>query len=213
MPLSGQARISELVVGGGAQNWASIGIAFDVDNCATLGAVTLRLNTSLEPGLHSWVLQGADISVSSIDGIVTNHETGESHRTASAHSDVDLGVLGVDHVVINTPDLLRTSDALTAATGAPLKRVRDAGNNVQQGFHRLGSVVVEIVSAPTMSQGVASLWGFVLNVKDIYAVANHVGPDVLSIPKPAVQAGKLIATFRSSLGLGVPVALMGQVTN
>jgi hypothetical protein len=57
------------------------------------------------------------------------------------------------------------------------------------------------------------LWGFVLNVKDIYAVANHVGPDVLSIPKPAVQAGKLIATFRSSVGLGVPLALMGQATN
>ena len=84
---------------------------------------------------------------------------------------------------------------------------------MQQGFHRLGSVVVEIVASPTMHPGPASLWGFVLNVKDIYAVANHVGPDVLSIPKPAVQAGKLIATFRSSVGLGVPLALMGQDTN
>ena len=213
MPLSDQARISELVVGGGAQNWALIGIAFGVDHCALLGDVVLRLNTAQVPGLHSWVLHGADVSVSSIDGIVTNHEIGETHRTASAHSDFDLGVTGVDHVVINTPDLMRTSDALTAATGAPLKRVRDAGNSVQQGFHRLASVVVEIVSAPTMPQGDASLWGFVLNVKDIYAVANHVGPDVLTIPKPAVQAGKLIATFRSSVGLGVPVALMGQIEN
>jgi hypothetical protein len=213
VPLSDQARISELVVGGGAQNWALIGIAFDVDHCALLGDVVLRLNTAQAPGLHSWVLHGADVSVSSIDGVVTNHEIGETHRTASAHSDFNLGVTGVDHVVINTPNLMRTSDALTVATGAPLKRVRDAGNNVQQGFHRLGSVVVEIVTAPTMSQGVASLWGFVLNVKDIHAVANHVGPDVLSIPKPAVQAGRLIATFRSSVGLGVPVALMGQIEN
>ena len=211
MPLSDQARIIELVVGGGAQNWALIGISFDESNCAALGDVALRLDTSLEPGLHSWVLHGADVSVSSIDGVVTNHEIGETHRTASAHSDFNLGVTGVDHVVINTPDLMRTSDALTVATGAPLKRVRDAGNNVQQGFHRLGSVVVEIVTAPTMPQGDASLWGFVLNVKDIRAVANHVGPDVLSIPKPAVQAGKLIATFRSSVGLGVPVALMGHI--
>ena len=213
MPLSDQARISELVVGGRAQNWALIGIAFDLNHCAALGDVALRLDTSLEPGLHSWVLQGADIDVANIDGVVTNHEIGETHRTASAHSDFDLGVTGVDHVVINTPDLMRTSDALTAATGAPLKRVRDAGNNVQQGFHRLGSVVVEIVTAPTMPQVDASLWGFVLNVKDIRAVANHVGPDVLSIPKPAVQAGRLIATFRSSVGLGVPVALMGQIQN
>ena len=213
MPLSDQARISELVVGGGAQNWALIGIAFDVDQRAALGDVALRLDTSLEPGLHSWVLQDADVNVASIDGVATSHAIGVSQIVASVQPDFDLGVIGVDHVVINTPDLMRTSDALTAATGAPLKRVREAGNDVQQGFHRLGSVVVEIVTSPTMPQGVASLWGFVLNVKDIYAVANHVGPDVLSIPKPAVQAGKLIATFRSSVGLGVPVALMGQDTN
>ena len=213
MPLSDQARISELVVGGRAQNWALIGISFDESNCAALGDVALRLDTSLEPGLHSWVLHGADVSASSIDGVATSHAIGVSQIVASVQPDFDLGVTGVDHVVINTPDLMRTSDALTAATGAPLKRVREAGNDVQQGFHRLGSVVVEIVTSPTMPQGVASLWGFVLNVKDIYAVANHVGPDVLSIPKPAVQTGKLIATFRSSVGLGVPVALMGQDTN
>jgi hypothetical protein len=171
------------------------------------------LDTSLEPGLHSWVLHGADVDVANIDGVATSHAIGDSQIAASVQSDFDLGVIGVDHVVINTPDLMRTSDALTAATGAPLKRVRDAGNNMQQGFHRLGSVVVEIVTAPSMQPGPASLWGFVLNVKDIYAVANHVGPDVLSIPKPAVQAGKLIATFRSSVGLGVPLALMGQDTN
>jgi hypothetical protein len=213
VPLSDRARISELVVGGGAQNWALIGISFDLDNCAALGDVVLRLDTSQTPGLHSWVLHGADVSILSIDGVVTAHEIDQSPRSASPQSDFELGVIGVDHVVIKTPDLMRTSDSLTAATGAPLKRVRDAGNNVQQGFHRLGSVVVEIVTAPTMPQGDASLWGFVLNVKDIHAIANHVGPDMLSIPKPAVQAGKLIATFRSSLGLGVPVALMGQVAN
>ena len=213
MPLSEQARISELVVGGGAQNWASIGIIFNQGNCAALGDVVLRLDPLLQPGLHSWVLQGADVKVENIDGVSTTHVNDESHDITFPQSDFDLGVIGVDHVVINTPDLMRTSDALTAATGTPLKRVRDAGNNVQQGFHRLGSVIVEIVTAPTMPLGDASLWGFVLNVKDIYAVANHVGPDVLSIPKPAVQAGRLIATFRSSVGLGVPVALMGQDSN
>jgi hypothetical protein len=213
VPLSDRARISELVVGGEAQNWALIGIAFGPNHCAVLGDLVLRLDTSQAPGLHTWVLFGADVSVSNIDGVATTHEINEPLNLAARQSDFDLGVIGVDHVVINTPDLMRTSDALTAATGAPLKRVREAGNNVQQGFHRLGSVVVEIVSAPTMPQGDASLWGFVLNVKDIYAVANHMGPDVLSIPKPAVQSGKLIATFRSSLGLGVPVALMGQIEN
>jgi hypothetical protein len=213
VPLFEQARISELVVGGGAQNWASIGITFNQSLRAALGDVVLRLDPLLQPGFHSWVLQGADVNVATIDGVSTTHVNDESHDITFPQSDFDLGVIGVDHVVINTPDLMRTSDALTVATGAPLKRVRDAGNNVQQGFHRLGSVIVEIVTAPTMPLGDASLWGFVLNVKDIYAVANHVGPDVLSIPKPAVQAGRLIATFRSSVGLGVPVALMGQDSN
>jgi len=68
-------------------------------------------------------------------------------------------VIGVDHVVINTPDLMRTSDALTAATGAPLKRVRDAGNNMQQGFHRLGSVVVEIVTCAIDASGAGVIVG------------------------------------------------------
>ena len=49
MPLSDQARVSELVVGGEAQNWALIGISFDVSNCAALGDVALRLDTSLKP--------------------------------------------------------------------------------------------------------------------------------------------------------------------
>jgi hypothetical protein len=114
----------------------------------------------------------------------------------------------VDHVVINTPNLQRTSDALAQLTGAPLKRTRDAGNGVTQGFHKLGSVVVELVTMPSMPEGPASLWGFVLDVQDLDGIATHLGPDVLSPPKPAVQPGRRIATFRSAAALGVPVALM-----
>jgi hypothetical protein len=118
--------------------------------------------------------------------------------------------LGIDHVVVNTPDLERTSHALHEATGAELKRIRDAGNGVRQGFHRLGGVIIEIVSAPSMPAGDASLWGFVLNVADVHEVAAYLGPDVLSPPKPAVQKNRLIATFRGAVGLGVPVALMSD---
>jgi hypothetical protein len=59
-----------------------------------------------------------------------------------------------------------------------------------------------------MPEGPASLWGFVLNVQDLDGIAAHLGPDVLSPPKPAVQPGRRIATFRSAAALGVPVALM-----
>ena len=90
MPLSDQARISELVVGGRAQNWALIGISFDVNNCAALGDVALRLDTSLEPGLHSWVLHGAEEDATNIDGVVTSHAIGEFPIVTSIQLDFDL---------------------------------------------------------------------------------------------------------------------------
>ena len=47
-----------------------------------------------------------------------------------------------------------------------------------------------------------------LNVDDLDGVAERLGPDVLSPPKQAVQKGRLISTFRTSAGLGLPTALM-----
>ncbi|NBY13036.1 MAG: hypothetical protein EBQ75_09325 [Actinobacteria bacterium] len=91
-------------------------------------------------------------------------------------------------------------------TGEPLKRVRDAGNGVRQGFHRLGSVIVEIVEQQRVER--SSLWGFVLTVNNLDDVAAHMGPDVLSPPKDAVQPGRRIAAFRSGVGLGTAVALI-----
>ena len=53
-----------------------------------------------------------------------------------------------------------------------------------------------------------ALWGFVVNVVDLDAVCNHVGPDVVGQPKNAVQRGRRIATARATAGLGIPFALM-----
>ena len=100
MPLFDQARISELVVGGEAQNWALIGISFDVTNCAALGDVALRLDTSLKPGLHSWVLHGAEEDATSIDGVATSHAIGEFPIAVRVRPDFDLSVIGVDHVCL-----------------------------------------------------------------------------------------------------------------
>ena len=159
-------------------------------------------------------MNDAPQSDSSIDGLVTTYvdevpalNLGD---TNDANTSSRLAIVGVDHVVVNTPDLQRTSDALVAATGAPLKRVRDAGNGMQQGFHRLGGVIVEIVSTPKSNPGPATFWGLVFVVDDLDAVFTYFGPDVLSPPKPAVQPGRRIATFRSAAQLGVPCALMSQ---
>jgi hypothetical protein len=197
-----------LVIGGAPTGWEAIGIHFSNENRCLLADVSLRIDSTLAPGLHAWSISEIDASTTQIDGITTSLATNAPTPQVTPSSGLSLQVVGVDHVVINTPNLQRTSDALAQLTGAPLKRTRDAGNGVTQGFHKLGSVVVELVTMPSMPEGPASLWGFVLNVKDLDGIAAHLGPDVLSPPKPAVQPGRRIATFRSAAALGVPVALM-----
>ena len=211
MPEMSSARISELVIGGSRANWAQVGINFSQDGVFAIGELVLRIDESLSPGLHSWAFCNIDSTVSSIDGIPTTEVLVNTRSAEIDSREFVLQPLGIDHVVVNTPDLERTSRALYEATGAELKRIRDAGNGMRQGFHRLGDVIVEIVSAPSIPAGSASLWGFVLNVADVNEVAAYLGPDVLSPPKPAVQKNRLIATFRGAVGLGVPVALMSDI--
>ena len=205
------ARIGELVIGGSRANWAQVGINFSQAGVFAIGEIALRIDETLPPGMHSWALSNIDSTIRSIDGISTTGNVGKGLIERSDAQGFELIPLGIDHVVVNTPDLERTSNALHQATGAELKRIRDAGNGVRQGFHRLGEVIIEIVSAPSMPAGEASLWGFVLNVADVNEVSAYLGPDVLSPPKPAVQKNRLIATFRGAVGLGVPVALMSDV--
>ena len=205
--------IVEFVIGGRTEPWQAIGLNFTSLDRAFVGNTWLRFDAQLAPGLHSWALCTEEIEshVMSIDGLVTNfvdRAPPAPDRILAPSAGPHLDVVGVDHVVVNTPDLQRTSTAIASATGAPLKRTRDAGGAIQQGFHRLGGVVIEIVSSPKMPAGDAKFWGLVLTVDNIDAVYDFVGLDVLSTPKDAVQPGRRIATFRSGAQLGVPCALM-----
>jgi hypothetical protein len=90
-----------------------------------------------------------------------------------------------------------------------LRRIRDAGNGVRQGFHKAGSIIIEVVERPDLgSQRGAALWGLVFTVSDLDEVVSWLGPDVISAPRDAVQQGRRIATVRHEAGLGVPLALM-----
>ena len=79
-----------------------------------------------------------------------------------------IGAIGLDHVVVATDSLERTSGAIADATGAPLKRVREVGE-IRQGFHRVGGggLIVEVVERAGLPEGPATLWGLVLNVEDL----------------------------------------------
>ena len=195
------ARIAQLVVGGQPTAWSSIGLTL-VDGISSVGDFSLRFDDSLEPGISSWTLSGC-IGNGDIDGILTTH--GDLTQSAKPDSTI-MDIVGVDHVVIFTNDLERTSTEVARVTGEPLKRIREAGDGVRQGFHRLGSVIVEIVEQKRVER--TFLWGIVLTVNNLDDVARHFGPDVLSPPRDAVQPGRRIAAFRGGVGLGTAVALM-----
>jgi hypothetical protein len=118
-------------------------------------------------------------------------------------------VSSIDHIVIMTGSLDRTSESIDRVLRAPRKRVRDAGGGVRQGFHRAGDIILEVVERPDLDSNTpASLWGVVFVVDDLESTVAWLGPDAVSAPRDAVQPGRRIASIRREVGLGLPVALM-----
>lgn len=158
--------------------------------------------------LVGWELSGVASTVpdgSTIDGL----DTVVVDAAMPMFGEHEVGAVGIDHVVVLTNDLERTSDAIDAATGCELKRVREVGT-MRQGFHRIGpgGLIVELVERPDIDAGPATFWGLVLNVSDLDAACALIGPELIGAPKDAVQPGRRIATVSRDAGLGVPLALM-----
>jgi len=198
--------ITAVVVGGSAEPWEAFGFhllsATSSESRFSLGDVVLVVDSTLPAGMVSWEISDIDA------GVVDAIPTARALNTLSLPLPQGrVGCLGVDHVVVRTNSLDVTCAAITAATGAPVKRIRDAGSGMQQAFHKLGSVVVEVVSAQEQVEH-THLWGFVVNVSDIDALSAFLGPDILGTPKPATQPGRRIASARSGAALGVPFAVM-----
>jgi hypothetical protein len=197
-------RLVGLDLVGSSEPWARLGLEVNEDDSITVGEVTLRFGFET-PALRVWTPADDGDAPSDLDGVAVL--PGEPLEPAP----VDRHVLGaglVDHIVLMTPSLGRTVAAATSVLRLPLKRERDAGNGVRQGFFRLGEVILEIVESPHIPQGPAQFWGLVLIVDDLVEQCERLGDDVVSLPKAAVQKGRFISTVRSAGGLGCPVALM-----
>ena len=121
------------------------------------------------------------------------------------------GVTAIDHVVLMSPDLDRTVEALAAIAVEP-RRQRDAelgGRPIRQIFFRLGEVIVEVVGSPgTAGEGPSTLWGLTYVVADIDATASFFGDRTAPV-KDAVQPGRRITTLRHhELGMSVRTAMI-----
>jgi hypothetical protein len=195
-------RVEWLTVGGPAEPWARLGLVVH-DGLIPLFGTGIRVAPDAGPGIVGWALSGLATAVTDVGGLPTE----PVEPAAPIFAEHPSGAIGLDHVVITTDSLERTCAAIEATTGAPLRRVREAGE-MRQGFHRLGGLIVEVVERVGLPEGPASFWGLVINVEDLDATVARLGPDLIGAARPAVQPGRSIATVKESAGLGLPVALM-----
>jgi hypothetical protein len=191
--------------------WSAAGFAVE-DAVVRAGTVRVRLaGADAGRGIVSWSLR--DALSTDVDGLSGSG----SDAAASEPGEHPNGVERIDHVVVVTPDLERTTAALAAA-GIERRRVREVpmgkGRTLHQGFFRLGEVILEVVdgmpldpAAEPAPGAAAAFWGLVFVVADLDAAAARLG-DRLGTPRDAVQPGQRIATFRREAGLGLPVALI-----
>lgn len=224
-------KVEWLSVAGDADTWRSLGLVVTDDGMIPLVGTSIRLVAGAgadgDAGLVGWALSGvaARNSVAPVPGSgteATEFSIGSADRVdidglateiveprAPVYAEHPVGTSGLDHVVVTTDDLERTSAAIADVTGCELKRIRELGT-MRQGFHRIGrgGLIVELVERPDLPDGPAEFWGLVLIVEDLDAACELLGEDRISPPKDAVQPGRRIATLRPEVGLGLPVALM-----
>ena len=205
-------RLAELVISAEPQAWRDAGFAVDEEGVSQVGLVRLRLEPGVgDGGLRSWALAAApDVGITDVDGLPTGH--GAPPSMPEPPGDHPIGASVIDHVVVATSDLARTIAAIETGLGLPLLRTRDAGSvgaPMRQAFFRMGEVVLEVVGGaePEPGGAPARFYGIAITVEDLDAAVEHAG-DRIGKPKPAVQPGRSIVTFRKEAGLGVPVALM-----
>lgn len=208
-------RLVELVVAGNGTAWERAGFHVLAGDRIAVGGVTVRCDPS-DPsgrGITGWALSGVGLEGPDLDGLPTT-VVGPPPPAAPGAPAHPNGVVGLDHVVVATPDLDRTLAALAAA-GLDLRRIRDTtagGAPLRQAFFRLGPTVLEVVSGGNLAgdAGPATFWGLAVDVDDLEATAAHLGAGLGRIT-PAVQRGRRIATLRQDhLDLPVAVAAMDR---
>lgn len=197
-----RARLAAIDVGGTAAAWAAVGFATDDAGRLPFANGALALSgVEGERGLLGLAIAGVDDLPGDLEGIPL------AAGDVVPAIDHPNGSYELDHLVITTDSLERTSAAVADVLGHERRRVREA-DGVRQAFHRLGprGVIVEIVERDDVER--VELFGVVFNTADLDGVVARYGRDVIGEAKEATQPGRRIATFRSGAGLGVPTALM-----
>ena len=199
--MSARPELAALQIADPPAAWQRLGFTV-ADGIVAIGGVELWLDATGH-GITGWTLRHLPRR-GDIDGLPTGVTT-DPPAAADAHPN---GAIGIDQVVITTPDFDRTAAALADAS-MELRRIRQAGD-FRQGFRRLGPSILELVEAPggkPTPGSPARFWGLVVIVEDLAATCDRLGPLVSEI-RDAVQPGRHIAALRREAGLSPRVAFM-----
>ncbi|MFV0318495.1 MAG: VOC family protein [Microthrixaceae bacterium] len=203
-------QLLNLVLGDHPQAWTTLGFEVSTDvggrSFVLLGHTAVGLAGS-GGGFSGWAIADSGAPLDILPR--SSHELGAAADPV-AHPN---GITRIDHVVISTGDMLRTTAALESA-GIDRRGGRDTdsyGTPMSQAFFWLGDVIVELVGPgpgePT-TEDPADLFGLALVSEDLDATVGHLG-EFAGTPKDAVQPGRRIAGIRSDgLGVSVPLAVM-----
>jgi hypothetical protein len=203
--------IDEILVGDPPDAWEAAGFDVDEDGSCRIGQVRVRL-MGRDGGkrILGWSLRDAP-PARLADGTLDGLPTTASDAPPVGPGKHPNGSLYIDHVVLLTPDLARTTDAL-AAIGLTPRGERDSdtyGAPMRQVFFRLGEVILELIGQPgTAGEGAPGFFGLAITVEDLEAAGALLG-EHLGDSKDAVQDGRRIATLRHrEVGMSVATALM-----
>jgi hypothetical protein len=195
-------QIASLRISDPPERWEALGFSVQ-DSRLALGGVEIELGQSEGQGITGWTLAGLEDGPPQVDGLPTASRGDQP--TLDGVPEHENGAIGVDQVVVLTPDFDRTAAALEQA-GIPLRRIRDGGG-FRQGFRRLGPAILELVEAAGAPDGPARFWGLVVIVPALEPLRDQLGSHLGEI-RDAVQSGRQIASLRRSAGLSPRVAFM-----
>lgn len=200
--MHGIPRLVGLQIGDDAAAWRDVG--FDVEGDRfTVGGVTVELTGETgQRGILAWSLEHPEPF--SVDGLshVERIEPGEP----TAHPN---GARAVDHVVVTTPNVQRTTHALERLGIAPRRTVEDVrGRGSVYRFFLLGTCVLDLIGPHEPSgNGFARFSGIAFAVEDVDHLARTV-PAAGEV-REAAQPGRRVVTVDTQVaGTSPPLAFM-----
>jgi hypothetical protein len=200
-------RLVGLDVADPPEVWTALGFRV-VGDSVVVGGIRVQLRgTAAGPGdggVRSWCFEPA--WPASIHGLAAHPRPVPADTRAPDAASHPNGVTAVDHVVVASPDVERTTAALGEAGIAARRTIVGArgDDEVLYRFFLLGTCVLELIGpAEATGAGPARFAGLAFTTTTIDDLGELIGE-----PRVAVQPGRRIATVRRRAGSSIPIAFL-----